>query len=97
MLYNKTKNRKATANETAKQILIDAIQARLEFLDESSYLSDVKKFDGVDERGWGKPTKQYSEICRHFEKHFDAIFDRLTNGDEFTHKQTQQNKTNKAS
>ena len=44
MLYNKTKNRKATANETAKRILIDAIQSRLEFLDESFYLNDVKKF-----------------------------------------------------
>mgnify|MGYP003657364286 CR=1 FL=1 len=86
MLYNETKNRKATANEIAKTILIDAIQSRLEFLDESSYIDDIKKFDGVDEKGWGKPTKEYLEICRHFEKHFYSIIDRLTNGDTIGHR-----------
>ena len=86
MLYNETKKRKATANETAKRILIDAIQVRFEFLDESFIMDDVKKFDGVDEKGWGKPTKEYSEICRHFEKHFDSILDRLTNGDTIINK-----------
>tara|TARA_R110000796_G_scaffold173358_1_gene290304 strand:+ start:293 stop:556 length:264 start_codon:yes stop_codon:yes gene_type:complete len=86
MLYNETKNRKATANETAKAILIDAIQSRMEFLDESFYLDDVKKFDGVDEKGWGKPTKEYEEICRHFEKHFNSIIDKLLNSDTIIHK-----------
>ena len=45
MLYNETKNRKATANETAKAILIDAIQSRMEFLGESSYIDDLRKWD----------------------------------------------------
>lgn len=86
MLYNETKKRKATPNEIAKRILIDTIESRLEFLNESSLLDDVKKFEGVDQNGWDKPTKEYSEIYRHFEKHFDSIVNRLTNGDEFTDK-----------
>lgn len=81
MLYNETKNRKATANETAKAILIDAIQSRFEFLDESFYLDDIKKWDDN-----GNLTKEYSEIYRHFDKHFDSIIDRLTNGDRITNK-----------
>ena len=81
MLYNETKKRKATANETAKAILIDAIQSRLEFLDESSMLEDIKKWDDN-----GNATKQYEEIFRHFDKHFDAIVDRLTNGDRIINK-----------
>ena len=81
MLYNETKNRKATANETAKTILIDAVRSRVEFLDESSYLSDIKKWDDN-----GNPTKEYSEICRHLDKHFDSLIERLTNGDTITTK-----------
>jgi len=81
MLYNETKKRKATPNEIAKRILIDSIESRLEFLGESFLLDDVKKFDSS-----GKPTKEYSEIYRHFEKHFYSIVDRLTNGDEFKDK-----------
>lgn len=81
MLYNETKKRKATPNEIAKKILIDSIGSRLEFLSESFLLDDVKKFEGC-----GKPTREYSEIYRHFEKHFDSIVNRLTNGDEFTDK-----------
>ena len=81
MLYNETKNRKATANETAKAILIDAIQSRFEFLGESSYIDDLRKWDDN-----GNPTKQYEEICRHFEKHFDTIIDRLSNGDTIRNK-----------
>ncbi len=79
MLYNETKNRKATANETAKRILIDAIQSRQEFIGESFFLDDIKKWDDN-----GNPTKEYNEICRHFDKHFDSIIDRLTNGDRIT-------------
>ena len=81
MLYNETKNRKATANETAKAILIDAIQSRFEFLHESFYLDDVKKYDED-----GNPTREYSEVYRHFDKHFDSIIDRLTNGDTIKNK-----------
>jgi hypothetical protein len=81
MLYNETKNRKATANETAKAILIDAIQSRFEFLYESFLIDDMKTNDED-----GNPTKEYSEICRHFEKHYDSIIDRLTNGDTIRNK-----------
>ena len=42
MLYNETKKRKATANETAKKILIDAIQSRFEFLGESFIIDDLR-------------------------------------------------------
>jgi hypothetical protein len=81
MLYNETKNRKATANETAKAILINAIQSRFEFLYESFLIDDIKTNDAD-----GNPTKEYSEICRHFEKHYDSIIDRLTNGDTIRNK-----------
>ena len=81
MLYNETKKRKATANETAKKILIDAIQTRFEFLGESFIIDDLVKWDDN-----GNPTKEYSEINRHFEKHFDSIIERLTNGDTIKNK-----------
>tara|TARA_R110000824_G_scaffold368801_1_gene558194 strand:+ start:791 stop:1036 length:246 start_codon:yes stop_codon:yes gene_type:complete len=81
MLYNETKSRKATANETAKAILIDAIESRSAFIYESFYLDDIKKHNED-----GNPTKEYSEICRHFEKHYDSIIDRLTNGDRIINK-----------
>ena len=81
MLYNETKNRKATANETAKAILIDAVRSRVEFLDESSYLEDIKKWDEN-----GNPTKEYSEIYRHLDKHFDSLIQRLTNEDNIINK-----------
>ena len=81
MLYNETKKRKATANETAKAILIDAIQSRFEFLGESFIIDNVRKHDAD-----GNPTKEYIEIYRHFEKHFDSIIERLTNGDTIKNK-----------
>ena len=79
MLYNETKNRKATANEIAKTILIDSIQSRMEFLGESCFIDDLKKWDEN-----GNPTKQYEEIARHLDKHFDSIVERLSNGDTIT-------------
>lgn len=82
MLYNETKNRKATPNESAKFILLQRLQSKLEFLAEDFYLEDIKLYeDEVDERGWSKPTKELQEIQRHFEKHYDSLVNRLLNGD----------------
>ena len=86
MLYNETKNRKATNNEIAKSILLDAISCKMDFLSESFYLEDIKLFEGTDGNGWGKATPQFEEIIRHFKKHYKSILDRLSNGDNIVSK-----------
>ena len=58
----------------------------MEFLGEAFELEDIKKFDGEDHRGWGKPTKEFAEINRHMEKHYNSLIDRLSNGDMITNK-----------
>ncbi len=67
-LYNHTKGRKATANETAKHILMDAMYTAI------SLIHERMECEGMSE-------EQIQEVERHALKHANSIHFRLSNGD----------------
>ncbi len=63
-LKNKTKNRNATANEIAKKIIVDKLEAIFYYQDNEDYVKNYSEDFN-------------NEILRHLEKHFYSITKKL--------------------
>jgi hypothetical protein len=68
--YNETKQRKATPNELAKKIILDAIYTKISLNYESEFVE-------------GLTDKEMEEVLRHLLKHEQAIIKRIGTTDEF--------------